>query len=213
VKCSRAGVLPSEYGAPPINAKPLALGRYSPFPIQFPEGRVKDGSPWGRHPLMTGCATRYPKRILRRVRHLWPIHAPVVLILSVLVAACNDADGQRREEIAGRLAGTWLEESESDGLTIRRVVTLKKGGTFEQAVKVLEPGGSVRSEVAAGDWYFDGETFKRRYRTVDGKQLSGIQFASYQVISLTDSELACVDHLTEGKRNVRFRRVADGTTP
>ena len=153
-----------------------------------------------------------PKCILVRMRHLWPVHAPVVLALSVLVSAC-DADAQRREEIAGRLAGTWVEETESDGRKIRSVVTLKKGGTFEQAVKVLEPGGSARREFTTGDWYFDGETFKRRYRTVDGRQVSGIQFASYQVVSLTDTELACVDHLAEGKRNVRFRRVADGTTP
>jgi hypothetical protein len=152
------------------------------------------------------------KRILPRVRHPWPLHA-LVFGLSVLAAACNDADRQPREDIAGRLAGTWLEESESDGLKIRRVVALKKSGAFEQATRVLEAGGSTRSETTAGDWHFDGETFKRRYRFVNGKHVSGIQFASYQVISLTDTELACVDHLTEGKRNVRLRRVPDGTMP
>jgi hypothetical protein len=46
---------------------------------------------------------------------------------------------------------------------------------------------------------------------VNGKRVSGIQFATYQVVSVTDSELACVDHLTEGKRNVKFQRVAGGT--
>jgi hypothetical protein len=147
-----------------------------------------------------------------RVRHLCPLHA-LVFGLSVLAAACNDTDPQPREEIASRLAGTWLEESESDGLKIRSVVALKKSGAFEQATRVLGAGGSMRSETTTGDWHFDGETFKRRYRFVDGKQVSGIQFASYQVISLTDTELACVDHLTEGKRNVRFRRVPDGTMP
>jgi hypothetical protein len=133
----------------------------------------------------------------------------VVLGVSVLAAACNDAG----PDIASRLAGTWLEEAEADGLKIRRIVALKKGGAFEQTTKVLEAGGSIRSETIEGDWYFDGETFKRRYRSVNGRRVSGIQFASYQVLSLTDSELDCVDHLIEGKRNVRFRRVPDGTTP
>jgi hypothetical protein len=147
------------------------------------------------------------------VRHLRPLRALVVLGVSVLAAACNDAGPQPREEIASRLTGTWLEEVEADGLKIRRVLAVKKGGTFEQTIKVLEAGGSIRSETTTGDWYFDGETFKRRYRRVNGRQVSGIQFATYQVLSLTDTELACVDHLIEGKRNVRFRRVPDGTTP
>jgi hypothetical protein len=137
----------------------------------------------------------------------------MVLGLSVFAAACNDAGPQPREEAASRLAGTWLQESESDGVKIRHVVALKKGGAFEQSTRVLVADGSTRSETTAGEWHFDGQTFKRRYRTLNGRPVSGIQFASYQVISLTDTELACVDHLTEGKRNVSFRRVPDGTLP
>jgi hypothetical protein len=98
-------------------------------------------------------------------------------------------------------------------MKIRLVVALEKDGTFQQAVKVFEPDGSIGIETTAGDWFFDGETFKRRYRTVNGRRVSGIQFASYELISLTDTELACVDHLTEGKRKMRFRRVPDGTMP
>ena len=128
-----------------------------------------------------------------------------LLALSVLVAACSEGDT--------RLPGTWLEEFEFDGRKVRRILALKQGGAFEQVTKVVEPGGSVRSESMTGDWYFDGETFKRRFRTVEGRPVSGIQFATYQVVSLTDTEMACVDHLTEGKRNVRFRRVPDGTAP
>ena len=137
----------------------------------------------------------------------------VPILLAVVAVACTDAGTQRRDEIAARLAGTWLEESEGDGVKVRRVVTLEKGGTFRQAVKVLEPNGATRSELVTGDWFFDGETFKRRYLTVNGNRVSGIQFASYRFVSLTDSELACVDELTEGKRSVTFRRVADGTLP
>lgn len=135
-----------------------------------------------------------------------------VLVLSVLVAACSDADTQRGEDISGRLIGTWLRESEGEGLKVRRVVILEKGGTFQEAVKVLAADGSARSEATAGDWIFDGENFKRRYRTVNGKRVSGIQFATYQLISLTDTQLVCIDHL-EGKREIRFRRVAEGTMP
>ena len=142
-----------------------------------------------------------------RMKSLLSVHVLAVFVLSALVVACSDADAQRR------LAGTWLEESELDGLKIRRVLALKEGGIFQQAIKVVEPGGTTRTETTDGEWFFDGETFKRRYRTVNGKRVSGIQFATYQVISLTDSEIACVDHLTEGKRNIRFRRVADGTVP
>jgi len=153
------------------------------------------------------------RRILPRMTRFWParIRPLAVIALSVLMAACGDADTQRREEIAGRLVGTWLEETEADGMKIRLVVALEKGGHFHQAVKVFEPDGSVRTETAAGDWFFDGKTFKRRYRNVNGRRVSGIQFASYEFMSLTDTELACVDHLTEGKRQVRFRRVPDGT--
>jgi len=152
--------------------------------------------------MMAGCSTKPAGRILGRMRL---IHALVVL---AFVAACGD-----REDLAGRLPGTWLEEAEVSGEKISRVVALKQGGTFEQATKLLGSGGATRIEITAGEWYFDGETFKRRYRTVDGRRVSGIQFTSYQVVSLTDSELACIDHLTEGKRNVRFRRVPEGTTP
>ena len=109
--------------------------------------------------------------------------------------------------------GTWLEEVEEDGLKLRRVLSLEKDGTFQQAITMAGHDGSVRTEVIAGDWFFDGETFKRRYLTVNGKRVSGIQFASYQVVSLTDTELACVNHLVEGKRSVKFQRVAGGTRP
>ena len=140
-----------------------------------------------------------------RVRR--PVHFLAALFLSTLVAACDDADARRREEMKDRLVGTWLEEAEFEGTKIRRVVSLQKGGAFQQTTQVTDPDGSTRSEATTGEWFFDGETFKRRYRTVNDKQVSGIQFASYQVVSLTDAELACVDHLAEGKRNVRFRRV------
>lgn len=147
---------------------------------------------------------------MRDGRRVWLI---TVWLWAVALAACSDAEPQRRDAIADRLVGTWLEEVEGDGLKFRRVLSLMKGGTFQQAITLAAQDGSVRTEVIAGDWFFDGETFKRRYLTVNGKRVSGIQFASYQVVSVTDTELACVDHLVEGKRNVRFRRVADGTTP
>jgi hypothetical protein len=143
----------------------------------------------------------------------WPLHLPAVLALSMLAAACNDASTERRAAIAERLVGTWLEEAEGDGMKIRRVLTLEKDGTFRQAAKSLESDGSSRSEGAAGEWFFDGQTFKRRYHTVNGRRVSGIQFASYEFSSLTDTELACVDHLTEGRRKILFRRVPDGTVP
>lgn len=136
-----------------------------------------------------------------------------VWLSAVALAGCNDADTQRRDGIASRLVGTWLEEVEGDGLKFRRVLSLESGGTFQQAITVAGQDGSVRTEVIAGDWFFDGETFKRRYLTVNGKRVSGIQFASYQVISVTDTELACVDHLVEGKRSIRFQRLAGGTNP
>ena len=157
--------------------------------------------------------TKRPKRILPRVRNRWRTCSITVWLLAAVVTACTDADTRRREEIAQRLVGTWLEEVERDGLKIRVVVNLEKGGTFQQAVRAVGPDGASRTELIAGDWFFDGETFKRRYLTVNGNRVSGIQFASYQFASLTDSEFACVDHLIEGKREVKFRRVPDGTSP
>ena len=147
------------------------------------------------------------------VRHSWPIDALAVFALSLLVTACDNASTQRNDEIKGRLVGAWLQESVFDDWKIRSVVTFQKDGTFQQAVKAFAADGSVRGETTAGEWFFDGETLKRRYRTVNGKPVSGIQFASYQFVSLSDTELACVDHLTEGKREVRFRRVPEGTAP
>ena len=159
--------------------------------------------------------TERPKRILPRVRNRSRAYliTACLLLLAPVVAACTDADTRRREEIAQRLVGTWLQEIEREGLKIRLVLNLEKGGTFQQAVKAVGPDGSSRTEIIAGDWFFDGETFKRRYLTVNGNRVSGIQFASYQFVSLTDTELACVDHLVEGKREVKFRRVPDGTSP
>ena len=132
----------------------------------------------------------------------------IVWLSAVALAACNDAETQPRDGVADRLVGTWLEEIETDGLKFRRVLSLERGGTFQQTITLAGPDGSVRTEVIAGDWFFDGETFKRRYLTVNGKRLSGIQFASYQVTSITDTELACVDHLVEGKRSIKLQRVA-----
>ena len=146
-----------------------------------------------------------------RVRR--PTHFLAALFLSILATACDDADARRREEMKDRLVGTWLEEAEFEGTKFRSVVSLQKGGAFQQTTQVIQPDGTARSEASTGDWVFDGETFKRRYRTMNEKQVRGILFASYQVISLTDAELACVDHLTEGKRDVRFRRVPEGTKP
>ena len=147
---------------------------------------------------------------MRNGRRVWLI---TVWLWAVALAACNDADTERRDGIPNRLVGTWLEEVEGDGLKFRRVLSLQRDGTFQQAITLAAQDGSARTEVIAGDWFFDGETFKRRYLTVNGKRVSGIQFASYQVISVTDTELACVDHLVEGKRSIKFQRVAGGTRP
>ena len=143
-------------------------------------------------------------------RRVWLI---ALSLSAVALVACNDADTRRRDAIANRLVGTWLEQVEQEELKFRRVLSLESGGTFQQAITVAAQDGSVRTEVVAGDWFFDGETLKRRYLTVNGKRVSGIQFASYQVISVTDTELACMDHLIEGKRSIKFQRVAGGTRP
>ena len=147
------------------------------------------------------------------MRNRPPVWLITLGLSAVVLAACNDADTQRRDGTADRLVGTWLEEVEEDGLKLRRVLSLERDGTFQQAIAVAGQDGSVRTEVIAGDWFFDGETFKRRYLTVNGKRVSGIQFASYQVVSLTETELACVNHLVEGKRRIKFQRVAGGTRP
>src|SRR5262245_7718963 len=131
--------------------------------------------------MTVGWARCRLRRILPRVK------LALVFVFSILAAGCDDASTQRHEEIKGRLLGTWLEEAEVDGWKIRRVVTLEKGGAFQQANKLTAPDGTVRAEAVAGEWFFDGETFKRRYRTMNGKPVSGIQFATYQFVSLSDT--------------------------
>ena len=158
-------------------------------------------------------STELSKVHTRRVRYRGLFYLSAAWLLAVVLSACSDADTPRQDEIKQRLVGTWLQEMEQDGWKFRLVIDLEKDGTFQQNVKVVGQDGSLRTEVIAGEWFFDGETFKRRYRTVNGRRVSGIQFASYQFVSVSDTELACVDHLAEGQRNIKFRRVPNGTMP
>lgn len=133
---------------------------------------------------------------------------PVLALLS----GCDNAESQRVEGIRTKLSGTWLHEVEGEGAKSRRVVVLGSDGKFIDRVAVLVPGKEAERVELAGEWSYDGINLKRRYLQENGRQFSGgMRFATFPMISVTDSELVLDDSIAG--RRVTYRRVAEGTRP
>jgi hypothetical protein len=133
---------------------------------------------------------------------------------SVLAGACDSPpDDSSPQAVEDRLVGTWLREYEEDGLKVRRVLVLEPGGRFTEASRITELEASGAEHSHAGDWLFDGTNLKRRYTSVDGRQPAapGMPFATFELRFPSRNEFVGIDRVR--RREVHYRRVAQGTQP
>jgi hypothetical protein len=155
----------------------------------------------------------------RSVRHrpLGPVlgrrSVCALLAAGAALAACgnppDDSPERRTEE---RLVGTWLREYEEDTTRVRRVLVLGADGHFRELASI-HTADAVFQHVHSGDWIFDGTNLKRHYTQIDGKRPARpmIPFATFEVRFPAPGEFVGVDNVH--RREVRYRRVTDGTLP
>jgi hypothetical protein len=132
----------------------------------------------------------------------------------VLLGACGnppDDSPQRRTE--ERLVGTWLREYRDEATTVRRILVLEPDGHFRELAAASAAGAGVTEYEHAGEWTFDGTNLKRRYTRMDGKLPSAptVPFATFELRFASRDEFVGVDNVH--RREVRYRRVTDGTLP
>jgi hypothetical protein len=136
-----------------------------------------------------------------------------LLAAGALLAACgNPPDDSPQRRIEERLVGTWLREYREGSTDVRRVLVLGADGHFRELASV-HAGEAVIEHVHAGDWIFDGTNLKRHYTEIDGQRPARpvIPFATVQLQFPTPDEFVGVDNVH--RREVRYRRVTDGTLP
>ena len=109
------------------------------------------------------------------------------------------------------LPGTWLRETQADGITTRRLLTLEPDHTFRESVRVIDATGRPTDFVHEGTWLYDGTNLKRKYTLMNGKPPSrlNLPFATFQITFDSPREFRGVDHI-RGHR-IEYRRVAPDT--
>lgn len=144
------------------------------------------------------------------VRRLWFAVAQA----AGLACGCDTGPGDSAaEQVQERLVGTWLREYRDHATVVRRVLVLEPGGAFRELSTITDDGAPVAGHVHEGEWLFDGTNLKRRYRRVDGQQPSApmVPFATFELQFPSRNEFVGVDNVHQ--REVRYRRVAEGTLP
>jgi hypothetical protein len=137
--------------------------------------------------------------------------------LALAASLCCGCDGPpyetMAEQVEDRLVGTWLREYEEGATRVRRVLVLEPTGSFQEAATVSRAGAPAIEHSHEGQWTFDGTNLKRRYTLVDGRRPAApmVPFATLQLAFPSRHEFVGTDNLR--RREVRYRRVADGTLP
>lgn len=141
------------------------------------------------------------------------LHLVALLAASAFGAGCDPAPDEPEEQIRDRLVGTWLRDYEQDGTRVRRVLVLELEGRFREASRSLGPADAGATHAHEGDWRYDGTNLKRRYTLMDGKPVSvpKLPFAAFQIRFNGSHEFIGTDNVR--RREVRYQRVSDGTTP
>lgn len=128
------------------------------------------------------------------------------------LAACDNAETARVESTRAKLIGTWLQESDSGGRKYRRVLVLGQDGNFTDQVAIVTAAAKEQVEFG-GEWSYDGSNLKRRFLRENGRQYSGggMRFATFPLISVSESELVLDDNIRNEKAT--YRRVAERAKP
>ena len=144
------------------------------------------------------------------------------LALGALLATCDavrpgataDAPAARRAETTrDLLSGTCLREYTSRDVRVRRVLSLQPDGAFREAVRGVDPAGTVVEHVHEGTWLYDGTNLKRKYTLVDGNPPSrlNLPFATFEIAFETRNEFVGVDHIHRNR--IVYTRVPEDTRP
>ena len=139
---------------------------------------------------------------------------PAALTVAVLAGACGQPpDDSPQQQTRERLIGTWLREYQEDAIRVRRVLVLESGGGFRESALVTESGAPVAQHAHAGEWRFDGTNLKRRYTRMNGRKPAApiVPFATFEIHFQSPDEFIGVDNVR--RRQLRYRRVVEGTTP
>lgn len=146
-----------------------------------------------------------------------PLRAParwLVLAASALAAACGSPpDDSPQQQTRERLVGTWLREYQDETTRVRRVLVLEADGRFREMAAAAAPGPPLSEHEHAGEWGFDGTNLKRRYMLMDGKKPSPLisPYATLELRFQSRDEFVGTDNIHH--RQVRYRRVDEGTRP
>jgi hypothetical protein len=117
------------------------------------------------------------------------------------------------EEAGELLQGTWLREYTSEGVQVRRVLTLTPRGEFQESARVTDAAGRVTEFVHEGTWLYDGTNLKRKYTSMNGKPPSrlNVPFATFEIAFESRNEFTGVDHIHDHR--IRYRRVGSEAAP
>lgn len=135
-------------------------------------------------------------------------------LAAALAGGCDSGpDIAPEEPVAQRLVGTWLREYQDESALVRRVLVLESGGGFREMATATDAGSLVAEHVHEGEWRFDGTNLKRRYLRMDGRVPAApiVPFATLELRFPSRNEFIGVDNVR--KREVRYRRVSEGTVP
>lgn len=140
--------------------------------------------------------------------------AVALALAGFLLVACDSPPVDSPDEtVRRRLVGSWLREYEQDGARVRRLLVLAPDGHFRETARVVDASGAVTQHAHAGEWTFDGTNLKRRYTSFDGKQPAAptMPYATFELRFESNREFVGTDNVR--KREVRYRRVDEGTVP
>lgn len=139
--------------------------------------------------------------------------AAIVLAGFLLVACDRPPNDSPDEAVRQRLVGSWLRDYVHDGTRVRRLLVLASDGHFRETARVVDVSGAVTQHAHAGEWTYDGTNLKRRYTSFDGKQPAAptLPYATFELRFESSREFVGTDNVR--KREVRYRRVAEGTMP
>ena len=137
----------------------------------------------------------------------------VLLALWLSASGCQPASDSSTGETQERLVGTWLRDYDENGTRIRRILVLGADGRFREMSLSLGPSEDGAHHEHEGEWVYDGTNLKRRYTRMDGTPPSAptVPFAAFQIQFTGSHEFTGTDNVRH--RELRYRRVADGTLP
>ena len=144
---------------------------------------------------------------------------PVLLAAGALISTCQAPEaGHEVTSATGfrgdpemLLPGTWLRETQAEGVLGRHLLTLGQDHRFHEAVRLVDGTGHAADYVHEGTWLYDGTNLKRRYTSMNGQPPSrlNLPFATFQITFDSPRVFHGVDHIHGNE--IEYRRVSADT--